>query len=130
MEDCIFCKIVNGELPSTKVYEDGEFLGFMNIFPATKGHVLLIPKKHVRWMQDAPDALVSTAFVLTKNMMSRMITEIGCDYVQVTVMGEQVEHFHIHLIPRYFDQKLPSWTPITYSSDEEMQEYARKIKAH
>lgn len=128
MDDCIFCKIVKGELPSTKIHEDSDFLAFMNIYPAQKGHALIIPKNHIAWMQDADDATVSSIFVLAKDLMKKIKEGLACDYVQVTVMGEEVQHFHVHLIPRYFNHKLPNWTPVAYDSADEIQTYAAKIK--
>lgn len=128
MDDCIFCKIVKGELPSTKVYEDSNFLAFMNIYPATKGHTLIVPKNHIRWMQDADDSVVKDIFVLTKQLMQKIKAELACEYVQVTVLGEQVPHFHIHLIPRYKNDTVPSWTAIQYDSTDEMQQFAEKLK--
>ncbi len=128
MEDCIFCKIVKGELPSTKVFENSEFLAFMNIYPASKGHVLVIPKDHIAWMHEAKDETISKIFVIAKGIMNKIRISLPCDYVQVSVLGEQVKHFHIHLIPRYHKDGIPTWTPISYGSSEEMETYAAKIK--
>jgi histidine triad (HIT) family protein len=126
--DCIFCKIVKGELPSIKVYEDVEFLAFMNIYPASKGHVLIIPKNHIAWMQDADDATVSKTFIIAKNLMTKIKAALFCDYVQVSVLGEEVQHFHVHLIPRHHKDGLPTWTPVSYDSTEEMESYAKKLQ--
>ena len=126
--DCIFCKIVKGELPSTKVYGDSEFLAFMNIYPASKGHVLIIPKDHIAWMQDANDATVSKIFIIAKNLMSKIKVALSCDYVQLSVLGQEIQHFHVHLIPRYHKDSMPTWTPVSYDSPEEMQSYAQKIQ--
>lgn len=128
MEDCIFCKIVKGDIPSSKVYEDGEFFAFLDINPVSKGHVLLIPKLHVQWMQETPDELVGRIFILTKKLMKKMQENIPCDFVQLSVMGEEVPHFHIHLIPTFFDNKLARWEKTKYESPEEIQNYVEKIK--
>lgn len=100
MDSCIFCKIVNKEIPDQVTYEDDKFVGFLDIKPIEKGHTLLIPKEHIAWMQDAPDSLISEIFITVKKLMEKMITEIPCDYVEVKVMGVDVPHFHVHLIPR------------------------------
>ncbi len=129
MSDCLFCKIVKGEVSSVKIYEDDDFLGFMNIYPVAKGHALLIPKNHVEWMQDCNDELISKSFVLTKKLMINMKDSLPCDYVQVNIVGDQIPHFHIHLIPRHFNDNLAKWPTVSYNGDTEMTDYANKIKS-
>lgn len=125
--DTIFGKIIRGEIPATKVYEDEKCLAFMDINPVSKGHLLLIPKDHYVWMQDVPDELLSYLFVKTKILMKTMIKELGCDYVQISVLGKDVPHFHIHLMPRNLDDTLHGWPTFTYEGDE-MNIIAEKIK--
>lgn len=127
MNDTIFGKIIRGEIPATKVYEDEQCLAFMDIHPVAKGHLLLIPKEHYTWMQDVPDELLSYLFVQTKSLMRAMISSLQCDYVQVSVVGKDVPHFHIHLIPRYLDDALHGWDTLTYE-DNEMTDLAETIK--
>lgn len=127
MPDCLFCKIVNGEIPSTKVYEDENFLGFLDIYPVVKGHVLLIPKHHVEWMQDDTDENIEKIFVLAKNLMSKIKTNLACDFVQISIVGEDVPHFHIHFIPRFKTDNMPRWDKIKYDSNDEMLDYAKMI---
>ncbi|HEY0980354.1 MAG TPA: HIT family protein [Candidatus Paceibacterota bacterium] len=126
MTDTIFGKIILGEIPSTKVYEDGDCLAFMDINPVAKGHVLLIPKAHFVWMQDVPDVLLSMLFIRAKRLMIAMKESLGCDYVQVSVVGKDVPHFHIHLIPRYMNDELHGWRTGTYEEGEVI-EFAKKI---
>jgi histidine triad (HIT) family protein len=102
MENCIFCKIVKKEIPCAKVYEDENFLAFLDIQPVSNGHILIISKKHIVWMQDADDETISGIFKLSKKLMIATKNGINCDYVQVSIVGKDVPHFHIHLIPRYF----------------------------
>ncbi len=128
MDNCIFCKIINGDVPCIKIYEDDNFLAFMDIYPVAKGHALLIPKKHVEWMQDCDDNTISESFVLTKKLMSQFKNNLSCDYVQINIVGDQIQHFHIHLIPRYFNDNLAKWPVISYDTDTEINEYADKIK--
>jgi histidine triad (HIT) family protein len=127
-DTCIFCKIISGNIPSTKIYEDGQFFGFLDIHPVTKGHVLLIPKAHYGWMHDTPDELVGDAFVTTKKLMNTIRTNLPCDYVQISVVGKDIPHFHIHLIPRFFNDNLPQFPTTTYESEVGMNAVASRIK--
>ncbi len=126
--DTIFGKIIRGEIPSTTVYEDGDALAFLDINPVAKGHVLLIPKAHFVWMQDTPDELLAPLFLTAKKLMRAMIAGLGCDYVQLSVVGKDVPHFHIHLIPRFQNDGLTGWPTLAYTEGEPDQ-YAKKIKA-
>ncbi len=123
----VFERIIGGEIPTTKVYEDEKFLAFIDIAPVYYGHTLLIPKERFVWMQDAPDTLIGDIFVKAKELMIAMKSGIPCDYVQVGVVGDEVPHFHIHLIPRHHNAKDSGRK--SYESPEQMAEYAQKIKA-
>lgn len=102
--DCIFCKIVNGELPSYKVYEDDLFFGFLDIFPLNKGNVLLIPKKHYRWVNDVPKFGM---YWETARTISQKIEKIlGAISTSYLTLGEEVPHAHIRIIPRYSPQDM------------------------
>lgn len=127
MNETIFGKIIRRELPATIVYEDDHCLAFMDINPVTKGHLLLIPKEHFIWMQDVPDELLSYLFIKSKTLMKTLIEALKADYVQVSVVGKDVPHFHIHLIPRLLGQDIHSGRTITYTP-EEMGHLAQKIK--
>lgn len=126
MDNCIFCKIVKNEIPSSKVYEDAKFLAFLDIMPVSDGHILIIPKEHVVWMQEASDEMVADIFKLTKKLMTAVKTGIECDYVTVSVVGKDVPHFHVHLIPRYIDDTLSSWPTKKYEINE-AEEIVKKI---
>ncbi|PIR68520.1 HIT family protein [Candidatus Nomurabacteria bacterium CG10_big_fil_rev_8_21_14_0_10_35_16] len=127
MDDCIFCKIINKEIPADKVYEDDNFLAFLDIQPVSTGHILIIPKKHVVWMQDASDEMVTGIYMLTKKLMRAVKEGIGCDYVQISVVGTEIPHFHVHLIPRYFNDGLKKFPTIEYKK-EEAPNIIKKIK--
>ena len=127
-ENCIFCKIAKKEIPSSIVYEDDKFFGFLDISPVVKGHVLLIPKEHHVWMHEVPDELLAESFLTTKKLMKAMRKGLGCDYVQITIIGKDVPHFHIHLIPRHFDDKLPQFVTTSYETEEEKEDATTKIK--
>ena len=126
--DCIFCKIVKGEIPKIFVYKDENFVAFLDIEPVSDGHLLIIPKKHIVWMQDADNDTVSEIFILTKKLMLAIKKGLGCDYVQISVVGTDMPHFHVHLIPRYLTDGLTNWPTKTYKEEEEG-EVAKKITA-
>jgi histidine triad (HIT) family protein len=126
MNDCIFCKIIKKEIPCAKVYEDEKFLAFLDIEPVSDGHMLIIPKKHIVWMQNADDETISEIFKLAKKLMLAVKNGIRCDYVQLSIVGKDVPHFHIHLIPRYFKDNLSQF-PTKQYKDKESIEVAKKI---
>lgn len=127
MENCIFCKIIKGEIPSTKVYEDSDFFAFLDINPVVKGHAILIPKVHTRWMQDSSDEEIQKIFVVAKTLMNKIKSSLSSDYVSLHIVGEEVPHFHIHLMPRHFGDTVATFISTSYDSIEEKNEYANKI---
>lgn len=127
MNNTVFGKIIRGEIPTTKVYEDDRCLAFLDINPVSQGHLLLIPKEHYVWMQDVPDELLSYLFLQTKVLMKAMIGGLGCDYIQVSVVGKDIPHFHIHLIPRRMNDNLHGWPTIQYR-EHEQEVFAEKIQ--
>ncbi len=100
MEDCIFCKIVSGDISSYKIYEDDICIAFVDIHPVSPGHILIVPKSHYRWFQDVPDTELSFIFLTAKKMIPKLKEKLNADYVQLSVVGKDVPHFHLHLIPR------------------------------
>lgn len=126
MENCIFCKIIKREIPCAKVYEDDNFLAFLDIAPVMDGHLLIIPKEHIVWMQDASDETISGIFKLTKKLMHALKIGLSCDYVSVSIVGKDVPHFHIHLNPRLLNDGLPNWPTKKYQEGE-MEKVAKKI---
>ncbi len=121
MTDCIFCQIVSGKLPSYKIYEDGEFIAILDIFPKTKGHTLVIPKQHVPWVWDYPDL---GKYFETVGKIARHLRDVsGEEVVRSLVYGVDVPHAHIHLFPGIKDnltgEKL---------SQEKMAQTAKKFK--
>ena len=123
---CIFCKIIKKEIPANKIYENSGFFAFLDIQPVSIGHILIVPKKHIVWMQEADDKIIAEIFQLSKKLMLAIKKGLKCDYVQVSVAGTDVPHFHIHLIPRYFDDNLPKFSTKKYS-DKEVQSTVKKI---
>ncbi|MFA7301158.1 MAG: HIT domain-containing protein [Candidatus Shapirobacteria bacterium] len=99
MDDCIFCKIVKGDIPCYKVYEDENFLGFLDIRPIATGHCLLIPKTHFRWTYDVPN--FGQYFEIAKKIGLATKTAVNADYVSFVTFGNEVPHAHIWIIPRF-----------------------------
>lgn len=97
--DCIFCKIVTGDIPSYRVYEDEHYLGFLNIRPLTPGNVILIPKKHYRWVYDVQE--MGKYFEVAKKIGNHIRTVLHAESINFLTIGEEVPHAHIWIIPRY-----------------------------
>ena len=95
----IFTRIVNGEIPCHKVAEDDRFLAFLDIMPLTKGHVLVIPKTEVDYIFELEDNLLGEMMIFAKKVAHKMKTVLPCRRIGVTVIGLEVPHAHIHLIP-------------------------------
>lgn len=116
-KNCIFCKILAGDIPSAVVYEDEEFKIILDVGPAAKGHMLILPKEHYSDILTMPEELVAKAFILAKKMAAKMESVLGCDGINVVqnnheAAGQTVFHFHIHLIPRMKHDKIGvTWKP-------------------
>jgi len=95
----IFSKIVNGDIPSYKVYEDEEFLAFLDVFPVSKGHVLVIPKKETDYIFDMEDPAYSRMWQFAKKVAKALKLSIACKRIGLCVIGIEVAHAHIHLVP-------------------------------
>ena len=122
--DCIFCKIVAGELPATKVDEDERTIAFMDINPGTRGHALVVPKAHVRDLVAIDQEELAAVIQAAQRLAKRMPAALGVDGVNLlnscgAVAWQSVFHFHIHVIPRYQGDplRLP-WTPGPGDADE------------
>lgn len=132
-DNCIFCKIANGEIPSATLYEDEDFRVILDLGPATKGHALILPKHHFANLFEIPEDMDAKAFILAKKIAKKMKDVFGCDGVNIVqnngvAAGQTVFHFHIHLIPRYEgDHAGVTWKPGTLT-DEEREEILQKWK--
>ena len=127
--DCIFCKIVAGELPCYKLYEDNYFLAYLDIRPLNPGHALVIPKKHYRWVWDVLD--IGAYYKLVGKIANAQRKALDTDWVVSTVFGEEVPHAHVWLIPRFDNDGHGgsiNLTNIKKLSEKEMQEAMDKIK--
>ncbi len=127
--NCVFCKIAKGEIPKEFVYKDKNFLVFLDIKPVSDGHLIIIPKKHIVWMQEADNKIVGDIFKLAKKMMLALKKSLKCDYVQLSVVGNEVPHFHIHLIPRYYGDNFRNFPTFEYKESEEKKILKKIIKA-
>lgn len=123
-DNCIFCKIANGDIPSRKLYEDENFVVIMDLSPATKGHSLVIPKEHFANLYEMPAELAGEAMKVAQKMAVKMVAALGADGFNIVqnngeVAGQTVFHFHMHLIPRYKDSEpCITWTPQSMSAEE------------
>lgn len=132
-QNCIFCKIAGGDIPSTTVYEDADFRVILDLSPASKGHALILPKAHAKNLFELPDETAGKAIVLAKRIGSAMMQALSCTGLNLVQnngesAGQTVMHFHLHLIPRYDgDGAMVQWQP--HESDpKEQAELAEKIK--
>ena len=117
MDNCIFCKIANGEIPATTLYEDEEFRVILDLGPATKGHSLILPKAHAANIYELSEETAAKAMILAKRMAEKMTKALNCDGFNIVQnngepAGQTVFHFHMHLIPRYEnDEAGITWRP-------------------
>ncbi len=123
-DDCIFCKLANGIIPTNSIYEDEDFNVILDAAPATKGHALILPKEHADNIYELPEETAAKVLVLAKKLATKMTEKLGCDGFNIvqnngTVAGQTVFHFHMHLIPRYNDdgQKI-AWEPQNVEAEE------------
>src|SRR4051812_701980 len=97
MQDCIFCKIVSGEIPAEKVYEDEDFIAFLDIHPQSPGHTQVIPKTHYRYVWDVPNA--GAYFEIVQKIAKAQQKAFGTDWILSKIIGDEVPHAHIWIFP-------------------------------
>lgn len=124
----IFSKIVSGELPSYKIAENDKFLAFLDINPLAKGHTLVIPKKEVDYIFDIEDDLYKELFAFAKKVGKAIDKSIPCERVGITVIGLEIAHAHIHLIPINSIYDMDFKQPKLKLSEQEFEDIAEKIK--
>lgn len=125
----IFTKIINGEIPSYKIAEDENFYAFLDIFPLTKGHTLVIPKKEVDYLFDLDDELYGGLMAFSKKVAKAIEKAIPCLRIGVAVLGLEVPHAHVHLVPLQSEGDLNFKNKKLELSKEEFIEIVEKIKA-
>ena len=130
--NCIFCKIANGEIPSTTLYEDEDFRVILDLGPATRGHALLLPKNHFANLFELDDETAQKAILVAKKMAGKMKDALGADGFNLVqnngaAAGQTVFHFHMHLIPRYENDNAGIlWEP-GETTPEDMAEVKRLV---
>ena len=125
----IFSKIVSGEIPCHKIREDEKFLAFLDIFPLVKGHTLVIPKKEVDYLFDLDEELLSGILNFSKPVAKAIESVIPCERIGVTVIGLEVPHAHVHLIPISGVGDMNFNNPKLKPEQEELAEIAKQIRA-
>jgi histidine triad (HIT) family protein len=131
MTDCIFCKIAKGELPSMKIWENENFLAFLDIRPYAKGHLLIIPKSHTEWVWDINDMEYTEYMKHVKYFANVLRKVFDTEWVEEVIAGIGVSHAHIHLLPRERSDGLgevPTKPLPQKLSEKEMEEIADKIR--
>lgn len=133
-ENCIFCKIANGDIPSKTLYEDEEFRVILDLGPATKGHGLILPKEHFKNLYELPEEKAAKVMKLAKRMAATMTEKLSCDGFNLVqnngeVAGQTVFHFHMHLIPRYKEDGQKIGWEAKAPTQEELEEIKNLITA-
>lgn len=130
--NCVFCKIVDGVIPSTKLFEDDDFVIILDAGPATFGHALIIPKNHYANIYEMPEELLSKSISLAKVWGEKLVKALNADGLNLVqnnglAAGQTVFHYHLHLIPRYDGDTVGElWTPGSLS-DEQRKEIVEKL---
>ena len=132
-DDCIFCKIASGEIPSTSVYEDEDSKVILDISPASRGHALILPKLHYDNAYEMDEAFAAKVFPLAVKMSKAMKKALNCDGFNILqnneeAAGQTVFHFHVHLIPRYAGDDVQIASKPHETTKEEQEEVASLIK--
>jgi histidine triad (HIT) family protein len=133
--DCVFCKIVAGELPCARVYEDDDTLAFMDIGPVVKGHTLVIPKAHHDPITQTPGPVLHKLILVVQQIARAQLNQLGADGVNVSqangrIAGQIVPHIHFHVIPRFAkDGHSWNWKAGKYADAAEMQSFADRIRS-
>ena len=108
--DCLFCKMIKGEVPCKKIYEDDLVIGILDLYPDSDGHTLIIPKTHYVNLMDIDTSVLSHIMNTSKDLYKKYKDKLNMDGLSITQnndYGQEVKHFHIHVIPRYKNDKFP-----------------------
>ena len=125
--DSIFTKIIKGEIPSYKIAEDDRFIAFLDVFPVKKGHTLVVPKAQIDYLFDLDDSLLSDLMIFAKKVAQKMERAISCERIGIAVIGLEVPHAHIHLIPLDTVEDIDFSQPKLQLSEKEMTKIADSI---
>jgi histidine triad (HIT) family protein len=124
----IFSRIITGEIPSYKIAENDKFFAFLDVSPRVKGHTLVVPKKEIDYIFDIEDELLAEMMVFAKRIAKAIETAIPCKRIGVMVLGLEVPHAHIHLLPIQSEKDMNLSNPKLKLEAEEFTEITRKIK--
>ena len=127
MQDTIFTKIIKGEIPCYKIAENDDFIAFLDIMPLRKGHTLVVPKKQIDYIYDLPDSILAELMVFSKDVAQKIESKIACKRIGVAVIGLEVPHAHVHLIPINNVADMDFKQPKLNLTKEEFQEIAGLI---
>ena len=130
--DCLFCKIVKKEIPSSIIYEDSDVMAFLDIAPVHKGHVLVVPKVHSDDFLSTEDDILDKTMKAAKKIAGAVVKATGAHGINVSInngaaAGQVIFHLQIHLIPRFDEDNLEPWPKVAYEENE-MKHFAEKIK--
>ena len=132
-DNCIFCKLANGEIPTATLYEDEDFRVILDASPAAKGHALILPKQHYANLYELDDSVASKVLVLAKKMITKMTDILGCDGYNIVqnngeAAGQTVFHFHMHMNPRSKGDEVGLGWKMGELTDEDKEDILSKIK--
>lgn len=132
-KECLFCKIIGKKIPSIIVHEDNQTLGFLDIFPISKGHTIVIPKNHYSTLEDIPEHILGDVFKAVKVLAAKIHKKLKIDGYNILqnnfpASGQVVKHFHVHIIPRNVDDnKFKFKIPRNQATEEELNEVLRAL---
>lgn len=133
MENCIFCKIISGEIPSTTIYEDNDFKVILDVSPATEGHALILPKKHYKDLDELDKSCGEKLLTIASNVGKALMDTFGYEGYNIVqnnglAAGQTVFHFHMHLIPRYKGDNVGLGWHMGELTEEDKNEILDKMK--
>lgn len=132
-EECIFCQLIKGKLETVKIYEDNEIIAVLDIYPASKGHMLIMPKSHYETIEEVPDALLGKLFIFVKAIMPSFLRITNAKGVNIFIAqgekaGQRVKHFYLNLIPRYDRDNINLTWSQSKIEKEELEDLGEKLR--
>lgn len=129
--NCIFCKILDGSISASKIYEDDQVVAFLDISPFEKGHFLVVPKHHVHLLTELPEALLKHTITVVQRLSAHLMERLPCDGFNLVQNNgacatQTIPHVHFHIIPR-FNGKALNWISGAYASEEEMRQFQTRL---
>ena len=134
-DTCVFCRIAQKQVPASLIYEDEKALAFLDVRPLSEGHTLIIPKAHYETVFDIPQELITYLHGITKRVALAVKKATEADGISIIqqngeAAGQEVFHLHVHIIPRYEGQKLPSFSDVKETDREKLSQTAAKIRKY